>query len=163
MYFDGRGVLRNPIEAMKWYKLAADQGHAVAQTNLALMYGMGLGAPQDMAQMAGLLQKAAEAGEPRAQAQLGRLYLDGEGVPQDAAEAVKWFRASAAQDNETAALFLAILLQKGGRCTARPGSVHRLVPARANRGNRIAMLELAKAYELGLGVHGRSGAGQVLA
>jgi TPR repeat protein len=32
---------------MKWYTLAAEQGHASAQTNLGLMYANGEGVPQD--------------------------------------------------------------------------------------------------------------------
>ncbi len=34
---------------MKWYRLAADQGDADAQTDLGLMYGLGQGVPQDYA------------------------------------------------------------------------------------------------------------------
>ena len=69
MHYDGRGALRNFIEAARWYQLAAEQGHAVAQTNLALMYGMGLGVPQDAKAMAQWLEKASASGDPRAQAE----------------------------------------------------------------------------------------------
>ena len=55
MCYDGRGTLRNFIEAARWYRLAADQGQPVAETNLALLYGMGIGVPQDTAAMAQLL------------------------------------------------------------------------------------------------------------
>ena len=34
-------------QAVKWYRKAADQGHAKAQYNLALMYANGYGVPQD--------------------------------------------------------------------------------------------------------------------
>ena len=34
-------------EAVRWYRLSAEQGKATAQFNLALMYGGGLGVPQD--------------------------------------------------------------------------------------------------------------------
>jgi uncharacterized protein len=34
-------------EAVKWYRLAADQGDAQAQCNLGLMYAAGHGVPQD--------------------------------------------------------------------------------------------------------------------
>jgi len=152
LYFDGRGVLRNPLEAAKWYRLAADQGHAVAQTNLALMYGMGLGVEQDLKTMADLLRQAADSGEPRAQAQLGRMYLDGEGVAQNPAEALKWFRAAAAQDNPGAAFFLAVMLQKGIGGPRDLEAATAWFRRSANGGNQLAMLELAKAYELGLGV-----------
>ena len=32
---------------MKWYRLAAEQGHPKAQLNLAAMYGNGQGVPRD--------------------------------------------------------------------------------------------------------------------
>ena len=34
-------------EAMKWFRLAADQGHAWAQDSLGVMYKNGNGVPQD--------------------------------------------------------------------------------------------------------------------
>ncbi len=38
---------RNQNEAVKWYRLAADKGHAQAQVNLGLLYDQGNGVPQD--------------------------------------------------------------------------------------------------------------------
>ena len=37
-YYDGQGVLKDYKEAMKWYRKAADQGDAMAQARLGLMY-----------------------------------------------------------------------------------------------------------------------------
>ena len=36
-------------EAMKWFRLAADQGNAAAQNNLGVLYEEGQGVPQDYA------------------------------------------------------------------------------------------------------------------
>jgi TPR repeat protein len=47
MYFSGKGVAQNYIEAVKWYRLAAAQGSAGAQFNLGGMYGNGQGVAQD--------------------------------------------------------------------------------------------------------------------
>ena len=38
------------MQAVKWYRLAADQGDADAQSNLGLMYANGRGVPQDHVQ-----------------------------------------------------------------------------------------------------------------
>ena len=35
-------------QALKWYRLAADQGNAFAQNDLGLMYEKGQGVPQDI-------------------------------------------------------------------------------------------------------------------
>ena len=47
MYDNGEGVLQDYAEAVKWYRLAADQGDANAQTNLGNMYNNGQGVLQD--------------------------------------------------------------------------------------------------------------------
>ena len=47
MYDEGQGVSQNYKTAVKWYRLAAKQGDASAQTNLGVMYGLGQGVIQD--------------------------------------------------------------------------------------------------------------------
>jgi len=47
MYDTGRGVPQDDAEAVRWYRLAVDQGDADAQTNLGVMYATGAGVPQD--------------------------------------------------------------------------------------------------------------------
>lgn len=47
MYGNGEGVLQDDKTAVKWYTLAAEQGHASAQSNLGVMYGNGDGVLQD--------------------------------------------------------------------------------------------------------------------
>ena len=46
----GRGVPKDDAEAVKWYRLAADQGQANAQFNLGVMYHEGEGVPKDLVQ-----------------------------------------------------------------------------------------------------------------
>jgi len=43
MYYNGEGVPQDYAVAMKWYRLAAEQGHAKAQYNLGVMYYNGEG------------------------------------------------------------------------------------------------------------------------
>ena len=47
MYANGRGVLKDDAEAVRWYRLAAEQGKADAQFNLGLMYATGRGVLKD--------------------------------------------------------------------------------------------------------------------
>ena len=47
MYDKGEGVPQDDAEAVRWYRLAAEQGHAEAQANLGWMYDAGRGVPQD--------------------------------------------------------------------------------------------------------------------
>jgi TPR repeat protein len=46
-YEKGQGVPRDYQEAVKWYRLAAAQGHQSAQINLGVMYADGTGVRQD--------------------------------------------------------------------------------------------------------------------
>ena len=80
--------------AVKWYTLAAEQGHAKAQFSLGLMYEAGRVVPQDFAVAVKWYTLAAEQGHPRAQSYLGRMYAEGEGVPVDYVRAYMWLNLS---------------------------------------------------------------------
>jgi TPR repeat protein len=98
MYERGRGVAQDYAEAVRWYRKAAEQGHANAQFNLGNMYSNlqfnlgnmyfdGRGVPQDYAEAVRWYQKAADQGVPEAQFNLGLMYERGRGVPRDSVEA----------------------------------------------------------------------------
>ena len=78
-----------------YYRLAAEQGLALAKHNLALLYEEGRGVEQDYAQALTLYREAAEAGEIDAAVNLGVMYLDGVGTAVDNAEALKWTELAA--------------------------------------------------------------------
>ena len=73
----------------------AEQGDAVAQNNLGLMYANGRGVPEDDAEAVRWFRMAAEQGNPDAQNDLGIMYTNGRGVPEDDAKAVRWYRLAA--------------------------------------------------------------------
>ena len=47
MYDTGEGVPQDDAEAVRWYRLGAEQGNVSAQNNLGVMYVNGKGVPQD--------------------------------------------------------------------------------------------------------------------
>jgi hypothetical protein len=49
MYQNGLGVVRDYAAALKWYRLAADQGLALSQNNLGAMFEYGVGVEPDRA------------------------------------------------------------------------------------------------------------------
>ena len=49
MYLNGAGVPQDYVEAVRWYRLAADQEVAGAQFSLGIMYANGRGVPEDEA------------------------------------------------------------------------------------------------------------------
>ena len=77
----GHGVPQDDKTAVKWYKLAAEQGHALAQYNLGWVYDTGKGVPQDYKTAVKWYTLAAEQGNARAQNNLGLMYDNGKGVP----------------------------------------------------------------------------------
>ena len=81
-YFYGNGVEKNCYEAVKWWRRAAEQGHADAQYRLGFYgYAEGIGAEKDDAAAAMWYQKAAEQGHAEAQCSLGFMYCRRPGFP----------------------------------------------------------------------------------
>lgn len=93
---------KNYLLALKIFTEAAEQGHAVAQNNLGLMYDNGEGVPKDASQAVMWYRKAAEQGYALAQYNLGVRYAKGEGVPKDYVQAAKWFYLAKANGNVNA-------------------------------------------------------------
>ena len=89
------GVPKNGAEAARWLGLAAAQGVAAAQLNLALILAQGDGVPQDLGQAAQWCQRAAHQGLAAAQDRLGIMYVQGEGVTKNDTEALAWFLVAA--------------------------------------------------------------------
>ena len=75
--------------ALREWKPLAEQGHAVAQYNLGLMYRYGDGVSQNNKTATKWFRVAAEQGYADAQYSLGLTYRYGEGVPRDDTTAVK--------------------------------------------------------------------------
>ena len=78
----------------------ANQGNAIAQCSIGVMYGTGRGVPQDDVQAVKWFRLAADQGLAKAQSHLSFMYHDGRGVPQDDVQAQMWFNLAAAQGDE---------------------------------------------------------------
>jgi uncharacterized protein len=85
------------VEAVKWYRKAAEQGHADAQYKLGLCYAKGDGVPVDAVEAVNWFRKAAEQGSFWGQCGLGWCYGIGNGTPKDEREASGWYRKAANQ------------------------------------------------------------------
>jgi len=94
LYWEGRGVRRNPTAAVAWMASAAEQGHSIAQLILGLAYDRGDGVPQDFRIAARWMLEAAERGNADAQYHIGSYYRYGRGIAQNAAEAYRWVERS---------------------------------------------------------------------
>ena len=112
---DGNAALESGdyAQAVQWYRLAADQGNVLAQSNLGLMYQSGLGVPQNDTEASKWYRLAADQGNAYAQSNLGFMYHNGQGVPQDYVQASKWYRLAADQGNAYAQGGLGVMYAKG--------------------------------------------------
>ncbi|WP_221898222.1 tetratricopeptide repeat protein [Bathymodiolus japonicus methanotrophic gill symbiont] len=102
MMYDMEGVVQDGKEALTWFRKAAEQGDAIAQFNLGLMYAIGKGVVQDDKEVFKWYRKAAEQGHARAQFNLGVMYYNGQGVPQDYVMAHKYFNIAASSGLKSA-------------------------------------------------------------
>jgi TPR repeat protein len=66
-------VAKDEAEAVRLYRLAADQGYAAAQFNLGVCYRNGIGVAKDEAEAVRLYRLAADQGDAAAQRNLGVL------------------------------------------------------------------------------------------
>jgi len=78
-------------EALKWYKLSADQGYAPAQLKLGKKYFYGRGVAENKAEAMRWWRIAADQGYGVAQFMLGVQCATGDGVPEDVVQAYMWF------------------------------------------------------------------------
>ena len=93
-YANGKGVGKDDAESAKWYRKAAEQGHANAQNKLGFAHANGQGVPRDEAEAARWFRKAAEQGNATAQSNLGAMHAEGIGVPKDPVEAFAWYNTA---------------------------------------------------------------------
>jgi hypothetical protein len=85
------GIAEDDAEAERLFRLAAEQGYAVAQVDLGFMF------LRDTAEAIQWCRLAAAQGLAQAQYRLGNMFKDGQGVAQDLAEAIRWYRLAAEQ------------------------------------------------------------------
>jgi TPR repeat protein len=100
---DVQALVQDYAQAAHWYGQAAEQNHAPAQVNLALLYRQGQGVARSVAKSLMWLTRAASLGNAEAQYRLGvQQHLvsrdDSTGTAAEGRiEALKWVRLSAGQ------------------------------------------------------------------
>jgi Sel1 repeat len=92
--------------ALCWFRAAAEQGHAEAQSELGWCLQYNWGVVQDAAEAASWYRKSAKQGHADAQFRLGDCLIFGCGVGRDYAKAASWFRKAAEQGHTDAQLWL---------------------------------------------------------
>ena len=112
-YFFADNVEKDYSEAMKWYRVAAEQRHPGAQNKLGNMFERGFGVEQDGREAVRWYKSAAEQGYALAQYNLALCYEDGMGVPEDHSEALRLYALSSKQGFWRASCVLGELYSDG--------------------------------------------------
>ena len=95
LYQGQHRVKRDRAESLKWYRLAADQGHSHAQYVVGILV-------EDKQEAMNWLRLSAEQNHTRAQFNLAKMLAEGDGVPRDLAAVNEWMRKSADQGHQPA-------------------------------------------------------------
>ena len=140
------------IEAVKWYRIAAEQGNPEGQIRFGYMYYWGLGVTKDNAEALKWFRIAAERGDADAQNNLGFMYDNGYCVTPDKTEALKWYRKAADQGYADAQYNLGNLFRKGYGVTQDYTEAVKWYRKAAEQGYVNAQYNLGVMYELGKGV-----------
>ena len=130
----GRGTPKNPVEAVRLYKIAAEMGYAKAQFCYGQCLQHGDGVPCNPIEAFTWLKRAADAGLAEAQCKVGVALQTGHGVEEDNALSAVYYRRAADQGNVIAICNL-------GNCYSRGAGVP--------RDPSVAVLWLKRALDAG--------------
>ena len=151
-FAEGWGCIKDECEAVKWFRKAAIQGHAWAQSNLGVMLAKGRGVKKDDVESVKWFRRAAEQGKAAAQYYLGMAYAKGRGIKKDEADAVKWYRKAAEQGYAAAQCDLGIMYECGCGVAKNEEEAVKWFRKAAEKGYAIAQNRLGTMYEEGCGV-----------
>jgi uncharacterized protein len=149
------GCHRNPKEAFRWYKTAANLRSPYAQYCVASCYAGGFGVAKDDVEAFKWFLKSALQKPPGfsgAQHAVGVCYRDGKGVPQDCGEALRWFQKAAEQGLAVAQYDLANGYRLGQGTPKDFAAIATWYEKAAEQGYANAQNNLGICYERGLGV-----------
>ncbi len=104
-FLTGSTTPRNYAEAIKWYKLAAENGDRESQSELAFLYFTGKGGGRDLEKAFYWYERSAYQGLPVSQYSLGIMYYSGSGIKQpDLIRAYGWLSLAASKNHLDAQL-----------------------------------------------------------
>jgi TPR repeat protein len=106
IYYYGKcNIKQNYKEAVKWYKMAAEQGNSEAQACLGNCYYFGIGINKNYEEAVNYYRKSANQGDKEGESGLGDCYYFGRGVNKNYKTAVEYYTKSA-NKNKTGAQYM---------------------------------------------------------
>lgn len=130
--------------AARWFRRAAEKGHAESQFRLATLYELGQGVYKDADQAQIWYQRAAKQGHVKAMHNLAVLSIRGNGRPKDYPVAALWFTHAADQGLPESQYNLALLYERGLGVERDLEQAYRWVSLAAQSGDEKSALKRAK-------------------
>ena len=151
---DGNAAYRRGdyAAAMQILRPLAEQGNAIAQYNLGVMYEHGQGVAQNYAEAVKQYRLAADQGLAYAQNNLGHMYDEGRGVAENYPNALKWYRLAADQGSPDAQHKIGFLFALGYGVPQSDVEAVKWFQLATDRGNLNGQYALGNHYALGEGV-----------
>jgi TPR repeat protein len=109
----GSGCRQDEYEAVKYYRIAAENGDSQAMVNIGWCCEHGIGIDEDLVQAASWYRMSADRGYDRGCYLYGRCLRSGTPVGQNDEEPVRYFKIAAGQGNALARRALADMYEKG--------------------------------------------------
>ncbi len=141
---------KNEEEAVKWFRLAAEQGNPDGQFSLGWCYKNGTGVSNDEREAVKWFRLAAEQGNPTGQICLGACYQNGTGVSKDEHEAAKWYRLVAEHGNPYGQNNLGFCYQYGICVPKDEREAVKWYRLAAEQGNPYGQNNLGFCYQYGI-------------
>jgi TPR repeat protein len=114
LYFEGKGVAKDPSEALNWHRKSAAKGNGRAMWYVGMAYLIGKAVPKNDAEGVRWFRLSAAKGDDNGQNSLAEMLRTGSGVVRDPAAALRDYRLAADQGNATALFNMARLIETGG-------------------------------------------------
>jgi TPR repeat protein len=137
-------------EAIKLYRLAADQRLASAQCRLGYCYDGGIGVTKDKREAARLYRLAADQGDVNALWNLAVSYKQSSGMATDQRESVRLFKLAADRGYAGAQLYLGMRCEDGVGVTQNDTEALRWYRLAADQGSAAAQYRLGHCYRQGV-------------
>ncbi|MFK8067196.1 MAG: tetratricopeptide repeat protein [Gammaproteobacteria bacterium] len=134
------------------WKVFAEEGDAMSQFYLGVLYEKGSGVEKDYPQALFWYIKSAEQGVAKASYNIGNMFFNGRGVSKDYKEAERRFRHAADLNYPPAQFNLAYILDRGLNGKKNPTEAFNWYLKSAENGVQKAQSKVGKLYETGSGV-----------
>jgi TPR repeat protein len=143
---DGKGCAQDPVRALRFYEMAAENGHELAMYNLGVHFASEA-IPPDLAKAAYWYKRSADRGCDNAAWAYGACLEKGEGVKPDLTIAVEYYQKAALMGYGKAFTALGRICERGNNHTEAAGWYEKAAEA----DDKIGSYYLACLYYAGKG------------